>query len=127
MRKRKKSTIAEIKIPVRKSSEVNEIYVNVQREVNKVARGKITRVENRELVSAFLASAYVGSSTKVERIKDIVDAWMRVYYEAQITDEAEVVGGILTSGRIKDLDAKHMIAAESINDLIKKIKVLIDI
>ena len=119
--------IEEIKVPIREAEEVEELYVVVKKEVDKIIKGKIEKVGNKELVSAFLAAAYISSSPKVERIKDIVAAWMHVYYEVDIADESEIIAGILTAGRIRDQDAKHMMAADSINELIKKMKHSVDI
>ena len=98
---------------------ISDMFENVSREVSKQS-GNV-EMGQRAMASAYVAAAAVEITPKVEKIRDMVNAWLALYHQFKIGNENEYVAAILTSGRIKDLNATQFMIPESITDIHSKI------
>lgn len=114
--------ITELKRPVTDVAEVRDIYNVLRSEVQAELRKRDIKLRNRDVVTAFLASALIGASPKVERIRDSVNTWLTVREALNVFEDEDIISVILAAGRVKDLDALHMVSPDSLESLVKKIK-----
>jgi hypothetical protein len=81
------------------------------------------KIDSKDMAAAFLASAYLEITPKVERIQDMVKFWKEMRDKIDIKDSIDYVTTLLTSGRIRDLNAQFFLTDNSIfeiRDTIKK-------
>jgi hypothetical protein len=110
----------ELKIRAGGTDFINNIYSNIKKEFDQQASGMT--ITQKELVAAFLTSAYIEISTKVEKIRDIVDFWLQICNDISVEDQWDYVSVILSTGKIKDMDALHIQGHEGLRDVKDKIK-----
>jgi hypothetical protein len=79
-------------------------------------------LSRRELTAAFITAAYIEISNKVEKIRDIVDTWLSICQRITVENKVDYISMILSTGRIKDMDAQHYMDQDSLMELIEKIK-----
>jgi len=112
--------IMELKIRAGGLDFINTIYLNIKKELaSKLSGSDITQ---KELVAAFLTAAYIEISKKVEKIRDIVDAWENVRSDLVVKTQWDYIAAILATGKIKDMDAMHIEGHEGIKKINKKIR-----
>jgi hypothetical protein len=114
--------ITELKLPISTPEQVREIMGQIGKEIGIAYGKKPFKIGNKEIVSAYLTSAFISATPKMERIRDIVETWQYLMKETKVQDEDDMISIILATGRVKDLDSMHMVNATSVKDLIKKIK-----
>ncbi|UCE74635.1 MAG: hypothetical protein JSV56_02750 [Methanomassiliicoccales archaeon] len=112
--------IMELKIRAGGTDFINNIYSNIKKEFDQQASDMT--ITKKELAAAFLTSAYIEISTKVEKIRDIVDFWLQICNDISIEDQWDYVSVILSTGKIKDMDALHIQGHEGLKDVKDKIK-----
>jgi hypothetical protein len=112
--------IMELKIRAGGLDFINTIYMNLKKELASQLAG--TEITQKELVAAFLTAAYIEISKKVEKIRDIVDAWENVRSGLVIKTQWDYIAAILSTGKIKDMDAMHIEGHEGIKKINKKIR-----
>ena len=98
---------------------ISDTFNNVTDEVEK--RASEIDFGLKAISSAMMASAAIEITPKVEKIRDMVDAWISLSGQFKITNHEEYIGAILTAGRIKDLNAQHFMIPESMTDIHSKI------
>lgn len=98
---------------------ISDMFENVTSEVSKHS-GDID-MGQRALASAYMTAAAVEITPKVEKIRDMVNAWITLYQQLKVSNDNEFIAAILTSGRIKDLNATQFMVPESITDIHSKI------
>jgi hypothetical protein len=98
---------------------ISDMFENVSREVSKQSSN--VEMGQRALASAYIAAAAVEITPKVEKIRDMVNAWLSLNDKFKINSENDYVAAVLTSGRIKDLNATQFMIPESITDIHSKI------
>ena len=114
--------ITELKRPVTDIDEIKQIYNAIKEETLSVIKKKQMRIRNKDIVTAYMASALIAVSPKVERIKDVVNTWLAVREGLDVIEDEDVIAVILGTGRIRDLDAMHMIKPDTLSELTGKIK-----
>lgn len=112
--------IMELKIQSKGFQVINDIFVTIRKELQQKA-GDMT-IRKKELAAAFLTSAYIEISPKVEKIRDMVDTWMKICDQISVKDHWDYITNILCSGKIKDMDAKHIVVKDDLNDMNNKIR-----
>jgi hypothetical protein len=112
--------VLELKIRAGGLDFINTIYMNIKKELAPQFSG--TEITQKELSAAFLTSAYIEISKKVEKIRDIVEAWENVKSDLAIMDQWDYIASILSTGKIKDMDALHIEGHEGIKNINKKIR-----
>jgi hypothetical protein len=112
--------IMELKIQTKGFQVINDMLVSLRQELHQKAADMTIR--KKELAAAFLTSAYIEISPKVEKIRDIVDTWLRICDQISVKDHWDYISTILCSGKIKDMDATHIMVHENLNDMNGKIR-----
>jgi hypothetical protein len=112
--------ILELKIKAGGIEFINTIFMNLKKELAPQIAGK--KISQKEISAAFLTSAYIEISKKVEKIRDIVEAWDNIRKNLKIKDDWDYIASILSSGKIKDMDAMHIEGHEGIKNIKKKIR-----
>lgn len=103
---------------------ISDMFNSMTAEVTK--RSSEIDMGLKAIASAFIASAAIEVTPKVEKIRDMVEAWLTLSQQLTITNQNEYIGAILTAGRIKDMNAQHFMIPESISDVHSKIVEYID-
>jgi hypothetical protein len=80
------------------------------------------QIGQKELAAAFVTSAYIEISPKVEKIRDIVDMWVQVGQQLPITNQWDYIASILATGRIRDMNAQHIHAREDLGNIYGRIR-----
>jgi hypothetical protein len=112
--------IMELKIRAGGLDFINNIFLNIRKELDQHASG-IT-ITQKEIAAAFITSAYIEISKKVEKIRDIVTTWLRICNQISLEDQWDYIAMILSTGKIKDMDAMHFIDNENMKDMNEKIR-----
>jgi hypothetical protein len=112
--------IMELKARVEGFAFINGIFESIRRELDQHASGKT--ITKKELAAAFITSAYIEISPKVEKIRDMVDAWLKISDQISVTDSLDYITMILSTGKIKDMDAQHIVGHENLINATDKMK-----
>jgi hypothetical protein len=91
---------------------INDIYLSIINELSQHAEGKT--VNRREIAAALITSAYIEVSPKVEKIRDMVDTWLSICDKIFVEDQWDYITMILSTGKIKDMDAQHISDIENL-------------
>ena len=79
-------------------------------------------VELQDMAAAFITSAYLEITPKVERTQDMVKLWEQLLKDLKITDHVDYVTALLTYGRIRDLNAQYFLTDSTILEIRDAIK-----
>lgn len=112
--------ILELKQEVPDAFEAGLIYNQIYKEFKDSSAPPV--ITQQEYASAIITAAYVEITPKLEKIRDIINTWDWTQKNVEVQGEVDLICAILAAGRIKDLDAKHMMIRESIRDIIQRIK-----
>jgi hypothetical protein len=112
--------VMELKIRAGGLDFINTIYMNIKKELTPQLSG--AEITQKELSSALLTSAYIEISKKVEKIRDIVEAWENIRSDLAVKDQWDYIASILSTGKIRDMDAMHIEGHEGIRKINKKIR-----
>jgi hypothetical protein len=112
--------IVELKIRAGGFSFINDIYLTIKKEISKFTLGMT--ITKKELGAAFVTSAYIEISRKVEKIRDIVDYWMKFNEKLNVENQWDFITVILSTGKIKDMDAQHIQIHEGLGSLNGRIR-----
>jgi hypothetical protein len=112
--------IMELKIRAGGLDFINTIFLNLKKELAPRLSG--TQITRKELSAALLTAAYIEVSKKVEKIRDIADAWERVCDDIVFENEWDYISVILSTGKIKDMDAMHIEGHEGLRNINEKIR-----
>ncbi|UCE38662.1 MAG: hypothetical protein JSW00_05380 [Thermoplasmata archaeon] len=104
-----------------------EGYQNLQDGFGKIreelkGRASGMTVTQKELTAAIITSANVASSTKVEKIGDIVDTWLSVCDLISVEDHWDYISYLLSTGRIRDMDSKVLLGPDSLQNMKDEMK-----
>jgi hypothetical protein len=99
---------------------INSIFLNIRKELDQHASGYT--ITQRELAAALITSSYVEISPKVEKIRDMVSTWLRIRDQISLDDQWDYIAMILSTGKIKDMDAMHIMDNEEMKDMNDKIR-----
>jgi hypothetical protein len=116
--------IMEVKLSAEGYSAINENFESIRRVLEEKASGMA--VTRKELTAAIITSANVESSKKVEKIGDIVDSWLSICDLISVKDEMDFISYLLSTGRIRDMDAKILLGPDSLEDMKGQMKVEIE-
>jgi hypothetical protein len=112
--------IMELKIRAGGLDFINTIFLNLRKELEpRISGAQITK---KELSAALLTSAYIEVSKKVEKIRDIADAWQRVCEDISVESQWDYISVILSTGKIRDMDAMHIEGHEGLRKINEKIR-----
>lgn len=117
--------IVELKIRAGGFSFINDVYLTIKAEISKFKLGMTISI--KEIGAAFITSAYIEISRKVEKIRDIVDYWMKFNEKISVDDQWDFIAVILSTGKIKDMDAQHIQIHEGLGNLNEKIREQIEV
>lgn len=112
--------IMELKVRAGGLEFINDIFMNMKKELEQKASDMA--ITKKEIAAAFIASAYVEISKKVEKIRDIVDSWLSICSQISVEDQWDYITIILSTGKIRDMDAMHIMDAESLKNTHDKIR-----
>lgn len=112
--------IMELKIRAGGLDFINSIFLNIRKELDQYAT-EIT-ITQEEIAAAFITSAYIEISKKVEKIRDIVTTWLRIRDQISLEDNWDYIASILSTGKIKDMDAMHFMDNQAMKDMNEKIR-----
>jgi hypothetical protein len=112
--------VMELKIRAGGLDFINNIFMNIKKEL--VGRTPDLIPTQKELSAALLTSAYIEVSKKVEKIRDIVDTWQEVCKEISVKDEWDFISVVLSTGKIRDMDALHIEGHEGLKMIRKKMR-----
>jgi hypothetical protein len=112
--------IVELKIRAGGFSFINDVYLTIKGEISKFTLGMT--INKKELGAAFTTSAYIEISRKVEKIRDIVNYWMKFNEKISVENQWDFIAVILSTGKIKDMDAQHIQIHEGLGNLNEKIR-----
>ena len=118
--------ILELKVEIDDAKGVRNIYKMLHNELEEVVDDPDS-ITVKEYAAAIVTSAYVEITPKLEKIRDIVITWQWAEENLDINDRIDFIAAILAAGRIKDLDAKHMLLQESLTDIIARIREKIEV
>jgi hypothetical protein len=112
--------IMELKIRAGGLDFINTIFLNLKKELEpRLSGAQITR---KELSAALLTAAYIEVSKKVEKIRDIAEAWQMICKNISIDSSWDYISVILSTGKIKDMDAMHIEGHEGLQNINEKIR-----
>ncbi len=112
--------IMELKIRAGGLDFINDIFLNIRKEINQSAPD-IT-ISKNEVAAALITSAYTEVSRKVEKIRDIIEFWHNISQQVSIDNQWDYITTILSMGKIKDVDAQHIMGHEGLQNLNKRIR-----
>jgi len=112
--------IMEVKLTVEGYSAIKENFESIKRVLEKEASAK--EITQKEITAAIITSANVESSKKVEKIGDIVDSWLSICDLITVEDQMDYISYILSTGRIRDMDAKVLLGPDSLEDMKNQMK-----
>ena len=112
--------INEYKYSIENVNQIVEVY-NKMKEFIEPAVGDNT-IKQKDVAAAFLTSAYLEITPKVEKIQDMVSTWRDLKKGLSINDNMDYVSAILAYGRIRDLDAQFFLTDTGILDIKDNIK-----
>ena len=117
--------ILELSVEIESSDSVKNIFKMLHGELEE--REGIEDFSYNDYAAAIITSAYVEITPKLEKIRDIINTWEWARENIPIENKLDFIAAVLAAGRIKDLDAKHMLLQESLSDIIGRIKERIDV
>lgn len=88
---------------------------------------KKRKIKQIDVASAFITSAYLEITPKVEKIQDMVATWQQFQKDLKIKDNIDYVSTILAYGRLRDLDAQFFITDNTISDIKDNIRKQIEL
>ena len=91
---------------------INDIYLSIINELSQHVSDKT--INRKEIAAALITSAYIEVSPKVERIRDMVDTWLSICDKIFVEDQWDYITMILSTGKIKDMDAQHISDIENL-------------
>jgi len=107
--------IMELKITIDGYENLKDAFGKIREELKEQAsKMKITQ---KELAAAIITSANVGSTTKVEKVKDIVDTWLSVCDLIAVEDHWDYISYLLSTGKIRDMDSKIFLGPDSLKNI----------
>lgn len=112
--------IMELKTKVESYEVISDIFLSLRSELEN--RATNLSIGQKELAGAFITSAYMEITPKVERIGDIIGTWLKICNQISVKDQWDYITMILSTGKIKDLDAQNISIHESLKDINDKIK-----
>jgi len=112
--------ILELQVEIEDSDSVKNIFGLLHNELQE-SIGDL-KIGDNELAAAIITAAYVEITPKLEKIRDIITTWEWAKDNIEINDKIDLMAAILAAGRIKDLDAKHMLLQESLSEIIQRIR-----
>lgn len=112
--------IMELKIKVESFPTINDIFTGIRKELEE--RAGSMSVTQKELAAAFITAAYIEVSPKVEKIRDMVDFWLKISSQISCENQWDYITMILSSGKIKDMDAFHISDPENLKNTYGKIR-----
>ena len=83
-------------------------------------------IELSDYGAAFLTTAYLEITPKIERVGDIVNTWIEFQKVLEIENNKDYVSSILASGRVRDLDAQFFLSGTTVFDIKNAIRDLIE-
>lgn len=104
--------IMELRAKVEGFPYINDIYLNVINELSQQAADRT--VTKKDIAGAFITAAYIEVSPKVEKIRDMVETWLSICGEIFVEDQWDYITMILSTGKIKDMDAQHISDIENL-------------
>ncbi len=116
--------IMELKARVEGFPFINGIFESIRRELDQHASDMT--ITKKELAAAFLTSAYIEVSPKVEKIRDMVDTWLKICDQISIAGQWDYITMILSTGKIRDMDAAHVLGQENLRNITEKMRSEID-
>lgn len=117
--------ILELSVEIENSDSVKNIFMMLHGELKEM-KG-LEEFSYNEYAAGVITSAYVEITPKLEKIRDIINTWQWARENIPIENKLDFIAAILAAGRIKDLDAKHMLLQESLSDIIGRIKERIEV
>jgi hypothetical protein len=118
------SRIADLRCQTEGLIAIHDTFENVKVAVNqKVGHINMTK---REIASAYVAAACIEITPKVEKIRDMVESWQAINEQLLIKSNEEYIAAVLTAGRIKDMNAHHLLIPESITEIHSKLLEIIN-
>lgn len=112
--------LMEVKLGVEGYKSIKENFESIRNALEKEAPGR--EITQREITAAIITSANVESSKKVEKIGDIVDSWLSICDLITVEDQMDYISYILSTGRIRDMDAKALLGPDSLKDMKDQMK-----
>ncbi len=112
--------IMELKINIKGYQVINDIFISIRSELGQHATAN--QIGQKELSAAFVTAAYIEVSPKVEKIRDIVETWMQIGETLNVQNHWDYIASILTTGRIRDMNAQHMLAHDDLSMIYQKIR-----
>jgi hypothetical protein len=103
---------------------INNIFMNIKKELNQQIKDK--EINQKDIAAAFITSAYIEASKKVEKIRDIVDSWEKIRNNLIVRDQWDYITVILSTGKIKDMDAMHIMDKDDLMNNTEKIRTHIE-
>ncbi|UCG70254.1 MAG: hypothetical protein JSV09_04355 [Thermoplasmata archaeon] len=103
---------------------INNIFLNIKKELVKQIKGR--EINQKDIAAAFITSAYIEVSKKVEKIHDIVASWQKICDNLIVRDQWDYITVILSTGKIKDMDALHIMDKDDLTDNSEKIRTHIE-
>jgi type I restriction-modification system DNA methylase subunit len=112
--------IMELKIKAGGIEFINDIFLNIKKELGPQTI-KMT-ITQKEIAAAFLTSAYIEISKKVEKIRDIIETWQQMCKNVSVDEQWDYVTMILSMGKIRDMDAAHIQGHEGLINITGNIR-----
>jgi hypothetical protein len=112
--------IMELKIKAGGLDFINDIFLNIKKELAQHISGMT--ITQKEVAAAFITSAYIEISKKVEKIRDIATTWLSICDQISLKDQWDYITIILSTGKIKDMDAMHFMDNEAMKGMNEKIR-----
>jgi hypothetical protein len=116
--------VMELKTRVEGYSMIKEIFEGIRRELETQASGM--EITQKELTAALITSANVEISRKVEKISDIVSTWLKICSRIKVEDQWDYISYLLSTGRVKDMDAEIVYSPDNLENLKNEMKVELD-
>lgn len=104
--------IMELRTRVEGFPYINDIYLSIINELSQHVPDK--PISKKEIAAALITSAYIEVSPKVEKIRDIVATWTSICDTIFVEDQWDYITMILSTGKIKDMDAQHISDIENL-------------
>jgi hypothetical protein len=117
--------ILELRVEIENSDSVKNIFMMLHGELEE--QEGLEEISYNDYAAAIITSAYVEITPKLEKIRDIINTWQWARENLPIENKLDFISAILAAGRIKDLDAKHMLLQESLSEIINRIKERIEV
>jgi hypothetical protein len=116
--------INEYKYSIENIEQIVNVFSRLNEKVQQAVSGRA--IDQTDVAAAFLTSAYLEITPKIERVADMITTWQELQKDIIINDDLDYISALLTYGRIRDLSAQYFLTDNTIFEIKNNIRNIIE-